>query len=407
MEKEKAFEDVSAQFFDVDGDNDFDLYVVSGGNEWPANHRMYQDRLYINTNGNFVKENNRLPKIVSSGSCIKPFDYDQDGDLDLFVGSRHTPQKYPYPGASYLLENNNGVFKDITKTIAPELSEIGMVTDALWTDFDQDGLSDLVIVGEWMPITVFRNTNKTLKKDATLFENTNGWWNSINSADFDQDGDMDYIVGNLGLNYKYKASAKEPFEIYANDFDDNGTNDIVLGYYNNGDLFPLRGRECTSLQMPFIKEKFPTYEGFGSADLVQVYGQEKLEKALHAKAYTFASVFIENLGDGKFNIVELPKQAQLSSINDIHIDDFDDDGLKDILVAGNLYQSEVETPRNDASYGLLLKNNGGHSFVPVPAAKSGILIKGDVKAIRPFRYKGKKVVLFGRNNERLDSYLVE
>ncbi|WP_025664635.1 VCBS repeat-containing protein [Aquimarina megaterium] len=406
-EKEKVFEDVSAQFFDVDGDNDLDLYVVSGGNEWPANHRMYQDRLYINTNGNFVKENNRLPKIASSGSCIKPFDYDQDGDLDLFVGSRHTPQKYPYPAANYLLENNNGVFKDITKTIAPELSEIGMVTDATWTDIDQDGLSDLVIVGEWMPITVFRNTDKTFKKDTTLFEHTNGWWNSINSADFDQDGDMDYVVGNLGLNYKYKASAKEPFEIYAHDFDDNGTNDIVLGYYNNGDLFPLRGRECTSLQMPFIKEKFPTYEGFGSADLVQVYGQEKLEKALHAKAYTFASVFIENLGDGKFNIIELPKQAQLSSINDIHIDDFDDDGLKDILVAGNLYQSEIETPRNDAGYGLLLKNNGGHSFVPVPAAKSGILIKGDVKAIRPFTYKGKKVVLFGRNNERLDSYSIK
>lgn len=401
-EKEKAYEDVSAQFFDADGDNDLDLYVVSGGNEWAAHHKRYQDRLYINTNGNFVLEKHRLPKISSSGSCIKPFDFDKDGDLDVFIGSRHTPQKYPYPGANYILENTNGVFKDITKTIAPELSEIGLVTDAIWTDFDQDGASDLIVVGEWMPITVFRNVDSTFVKDTTLFNNTDGWWNSINSADFDQDGDMDFIVGNLGLNYKYKASAKEPFEVYANDFDDNGTNDIVLGYYNNGDLFPLRGRECTSLQMPFIKEKFPTYEGFGSADLIQVYGQEKLEKALHAKAYTFASVFIENLGNGKFKIIELPQQAQLSSINDIHIDDFDHDGVMDVLVAGNLYQSEIETPRNDAGYGLLLKNKGGHNFVPIPVTESGILIKGDVKAIRSFTYKGKETILFARNNGELE-----
>lgn len=220
-------------------------------------------------------------------------------------------------------------------------------------------------------------------------------------ADLDNDGDIDYIVGNLGLNYKYKASVEEPFEVFSTDFDDNGTNDIVLGYYNNQDLFPLRGRECSSNQMPFIKEKFPTYNSFGSAKLTDVYSEEKLKEALHLKANTFASVYLENLGNGQFRMIGLPKQAQLSSINDILIKDVNKDGSKDILVAGNMYQSEIETTRNDASYGLLLLNNTKNGFTPISALESGISINGMVKGMHLIQQKNKAKIIVVRNNDAI------
>ncbi len=403
-EKDKGFEDVDGVFFDADNDGDLDLYVVSGGTEWPANHRMYQDRLYINFEGSFTRSINKLPNIHASGSCVKSFDFDSDGDLDLFVGSRVFPQKYPYSQPSRLLENSNGKFRDITELNAPELQEAGMVTDALWTDFDADGQTDLIVVGEWTPILFYKNSNGRLIKDDSVLRDTNGWWNSIAEADLDRDGDMDYVVGNLGLNYKYKASKEEPFEVYATDFDNNGTNDIVLGYYNQGNLFPLRGRECSSNQMPFLKKKFPSYDSFGSANLLQVYGREKLEEALHLKANTFSSVYLENLGQKTFVVHILPNQAQLSSINDIVIDDFDEDGAKEILVAGNLYQSEVETPRNDASIGMLLKVYDNSKFTTIRYLQSGVFLDGDVKKMRPIQLgnrKGQKAILVARNNSTL------
>ncbi|MFD1615289.1 FG-GAP-like repeat-containing protein [Gelatiniphilus marinus] len=403
-ETDKKYEDINAVFFDADNDNDLDLYVVSGGNEWKANSNMYQDRLYINANGNFKKANTKLPEIRSSGSCVKPFDFDNDGDLDLFVGGRLKAQTYPYAGTSYLLENNNGFFKDITIERASKLSEAGMVTDAIWTDFDNDNQTDLIVVGEWMAINFFKNVNGKLVLQENILPNSSGWWNTIAGADFDNDGDTDYLVGNLGLNYKYKATVNEPFEVFSTDFDDNGTNDIVLGYYNNQDLYPLRGRECSSNQMPFIKEKFPTYHSFGSAKLTDVYSAEKLSTALHLKAKTFASVYLENLGNGKFNTIELPKQAQFSSINTFLIKDFDADGLNDVLLAGNLYQSEVETTRNDASYGLLLKNSGQNKFTAIPALQSGINIKGMVKDINTIKQKNTEKILINRNNDTLVVY---
>jgi len=399
-----GFEDVDAQFFDADNDGDLDLYVVSGGNEWPVNHNKYQDRLYINNNGKFYKSESKLPQIGSSGSCVKQFDFDNDGDLDLFVGSRLLPQQYPHPGRSYLLENNNGIFKDVTESKAPQLINLGLTTDAVWMDIDNDDIAELIVVGEWMPITILKINKSVFEITDMGLQDTNGWWNSVEAADMDNDGDIDFLVGNLGLNYKYKASITEPFEVYANDFDDNGTNDIVLGYYNQGDLFPLRGRECSSGQMPFIKQKFPTYDSFGAADLSQVYGKEKLEGALHLNAKTFSSVYLENIGNGKFNSIELPKQAQLSSINDIIIDDFDADFQKDILIAGNFYASEVETPRNDASIGLVLKNIGNDNLIALTSEDSGISIDGDVKKLKVISI-GKdqtKAILVAKNNDLLE-----
>ena len=402
--EDKAFEDVDAEFLDIDNDGDMDLYVVSGGNEYLNENPMLQDRLYINDGvGNFTKNLSLLPKMRVSGGVIKAADYNNDNYIDLFIGCRQTPGQYPKVSKSYLLENKGGHFVKVTNDLVPELEEIGMVTDAIWSDYNQDGYKDLIVTGEWMGIEIFKNNgNSSFKrlKNTTLQDNI-GWWYSITAADFDNDGDEDFIAGNLGLNYKYKASKQEPFNIYTNDFDKSGSLDIVLGYHNNGELYPLRGRECTSNQMPFIKEKFPDYHSFGKANLKEVYGDRALSEAIHYSATNFASAYIENMGEGKFSVHNLPFEAQFSNINSIVVNDFDSDKNLDVLIAGNLYQSEVETPRNDAGYGLLLKGDGKGNFMALGHEKSGVYIKGDVKAMIPIKVNNTRSVIVGRNNDHL------
>ena len=402
-ENDKAYEDVDASFIDIDNDGDFDLYVVSGGNEYLQGNPLLQDRLYLNNGkGVFKPALHVLPQMYVSGGTIKQADYDNDGDLDLFIGGRQVPGLYPTIPQSYLLENRGGKFTKVNTELIPELEHIGMVTDAVWSDYDQDGRTDLLITGEWMAIEVFKNTENGFQRiKNTSFNKMVGWWYSITSADFDRDGDEDFIAGNLGINYKYKASDEEPFSVYANDFDNNGSLDIVLGYHNQGELYPLRGRECTSNQMPFIKEKFPDYNSFGKANLTEVYGVKGLSESLHYSATKFASVYIENTGGGTFITHPLPLQAQFSSINSIVVNDFDDDMNLDILIAGNLYQSEVETPRNDASYGMVLKGNGKGDFTPVDYQKSGVYIKGDVKKMKSISSKNKSSILIAKNNDYL------
>jgi hypothetical protein len=404
FQTDKDFEDVDATFFDVDNDGDLDLYVVSGGNTFPPQNKMYQDRLYINEGGKFQKSESILPRFRESGSCIKPHDFDGDGDLDLFIGGRHNPWDYPAPTVSRLLRNDGGNFTDITKKNAKDLIFLGMVTDAVWTDFDSDGDSDLMIVGEWMPITFFENNNGKFEKigdEQLAIGSQVGWWYSIEKSDIDEDGDDDYFVGNLGLNYKYKASDLEPFEVHYDDFDQSGKKDIVLSYYNFGERYPLRGRSCSSEQVPVLKEKFPSYNIFASADLETVYGGDNLANALHYSANTFANVFIENRGKGDFKITRLPNEAQVSSINDFLIDDFDQDGKKDILLAGNLYPAEIETTRNDASIGLLLKGDGNGNWQPLKAKQSGVSLPFDIKKIRKVKTANGDLYLFGVNDGRL------
>ena len=277
-----------------------------------------------------------------------------------------------------------------------------MVTDASWTDIDLDGWTDLVLTGEWMPITVLKNDGgyfKEVTNDLGL-ENTRGWWFSIESGDFDSDGDMDFIVGNLGLNYKYKASEEETFDIYFSDFDNNNTGDIVLSYYNEGEQFPLRGRECSSQQMPGIKEKFKDYESFSQATLEDVYSEKNLENSLHYQVKSFASVYLENK-DGKFITHKLPNLAQISAINQIIVEDFNLDGHLDALIAGNLHASEVETPRNDASNGLLLLGDGQGSFTAIPERESGFYVPGDVKDMSNLTIRGKEYILIAKNSDFL------
>ena len=403
--KDSAHEDMSALFEDFDLDGDMDLYVSSGGNEYDSGSMHLQDRLYINNGtGKFSKADTALPQMRSSASCVVSGDFDNDGDLDLFIGGRQQPGKYPYPGDSYILRNDSAKnvpkFTEVTNELNKEIKSIGMVTDAAWGDVNKDGRADLLIVGEWMSPTLFLNTEHGFDKQSDL-SNETGWWNSVIATDFDMDNDIDFIVGNLGLNYKYKASEQEPFEIYANDFDKNNTLDIVLGYYNYGELYPLRGRECSSNQMPMIKKKFQTYNEFGSATLVDVYGTNDLKAALHYKASNFSSSIIENKGNDGLGISPLANYLQLSSINDMVVDDFNNDGFQDVVVVGNMYGSEIETPRNDASYGMFLmgESNGGYTIVPT--SESGLFVNGDSKVVKVIRTTSGKALLIGKNDDFL------
>ena len=386
--EDAAYEDVAATFFDADGDGDLDLYVVSGGNEHAPQSKMYQDRLYFNEGGgNWRKATDELPLFRESGGTVVAWDYDGDGDQDLFVGGRHQPWSYPSPAISRLLRNDGGRFTDVTKTHAPDLIYLGMVTDAVWTDFNRDGQPDLLVVGEWMAPTLFLNEAGTLRKTTpTVIDgatgrpmDATGWWYAAHARDIDGDGDEDYVLGNLGQNYKYRADQEQPFEVYYEDFDDNGSKDIVLSYYNFGERYPLRGRSCSSEQIPELKQKFPTYDVFAAAPLERIFDPAELDESLHYAARTFASAYLENTGDGRLIFRPLPNLAQVSSINAILSDDYDGDGHLDLLIAGNLYPAEIETPRNDAGIGLLLTGDGKGNFSPMAAESSGVSLPYDVK----------------------------
>ncbi|MFT6994004.1 MAG: hypothetical protein ACJA1P_000733 [Maribacter sp.] len=405
--KEKAYEDVDALFTDVNGDGYQDLYVVSGGNAHPKNDFHYTDRLYLNDGSGGFKKGAILNGDRVSGSVVKAADYDGDGDLDMFVGGRHLPHQYPNPTASSLLINDNGQLKNQTQELAEELKDIGMVTDAIWSDYDNDKDLDLILTGEWMAITIFTNENgKLTKTKIPSLEETKGWWFSLEQGDFDNDGDMDFIAGNLGLNYKYKTDPKKPFDIYYNDFDANGNADIVLGYYNNEKHYPLRGFSCSSQQIPGLKYKIQKYDVFASLELKEVYGEDQLKNALHYKTDMFASAYIENLGDGEFKVSVLPALAQLSNINDMIVQDFNGDGFLDVLAVENLYVSEIETPRNDAGTGLLLLGNGSGTFTVNRGAEIGFFAANDAKRMAVISVGASKGILVGNNNDELQYFEV-
>jgi hypothetical protein len=401
FETDKAFEDMGSVLFDADQDGDVDLYVVSGGSEFAEGAKQYQDRLYLNDGkGNFTKS--ILPTTKSSGSCVVAYDIDGDGDLDLFRGGQVVASAYPKSPKSYLLINEKGKFVDKTDELAPGLSNNGMINSALWVDLNGDKKSELVVAGEWMPIKVFEiKEGKLVNISEELgLQNTEGWWNKIVADDLDGDGDQDLILGNLGENYKFSASIEKPFEVYAKDFDGNGTNDIFLArHYSESLLLPIRGKECTSQQMPIIAQKFPTYRSYAESDLNGILGQN-IENAMHRKAVLFSSVMLIN-DNGTFTIKRLPTEAQLSTINGVIVYDFDKDGKKDILVAGNKFDVEVETTAADASPGAFLKGMGNLDFKPVKHFESGFSVPYNVKDIQMITVQGKPVILVTSNNDKL------
>ncbi|MGO4917956.1 VCBS repeat-containing protein [Maribacter spongiicola] len=400
FESTSKYEDVGAVFFDADGDLDVDLYVVSGGNEFEQNSPTLQDRLYLNNGKGNFELTNSLPNVTESGSCVVPLDFDKDGDLDLFVGGRLIPNSYPNVPNSFLLENDKGIFTDVTQKIAPELSKIGMVTSATWNDIDGDSLEELIVVGEWMPITIFKKQGQEFINATASFNlaKTSGWWNKIVATDIDKDGDTDFIIGNLGLNYKFTASVEKPFTIYANDFDRNGTNDIFLTKHYKDRLVPVRGKECSSQQLPQISQKFRTYQQFAKADIDDIL--PNIENALKYEVQLFESIILEN-NNGELKIKPLPKEAQFSVINGIVVDDFNNDNILDILIAGNKFEVEVETTRADASIGQLFLGTENGNYKAINYLESGILLPYNVKGIEKIIIDNKTGILSAVNDDKL------
>ncbi|SOE22361.1 Repeat domain-containing protein [Spirosomataceae bacterium TFI 002] len=408
---DKNSEDIGVLFFDADGDRDQDLYVISGGNESEANSPEIQDRLYINDGkGNFQKNVAALPQMSSSGSCVKAGDFDSDGHLDLFVGGRLMPGKYPRPSASYVLQNDGkGNFKNVSSTILPDAKQLGMVTDATWTDFNGDGKQDLIVVGEFMAIQAFENKGGVLKRvaDNSGLENTEGWWNSIKSGDFDNDGDMDYILGNFGLNSQLKASVKEPITLIAKDFDGNGTLDPILCSYNMGESYPVFSKDDMSNQLTFLKSKYVSYSEFADKRITDMFSASDLKDAIQLKANTLASGYLENLGNNKFKLHELPFLSQIAPVYGISIQDFNNDKNLDVILAGNFYGTRVKYGRYDASKGTVLLGNGKGQFNALSNIESGIDLQGEMRDINSVKtVGGKRILIFARNNGPLKTYVI-
>ncbi len=405
---DSGYEDMGGVFFDADGDQDLDLYVVSGGNIYNPLTAPYQDRLYVNNSkGKFDRAPDALPIEYSSGSVVAARDYDKDGDIDLFVGGRVLPTKYPLSPESFILRNNGkGKFINSTDEVCPQLSEIGMVTSALWTDFDNDGWSDLIIAGEWMPISFFKNNKGILRKSEMnpgILSST-GWWFSLAEGDFDKDGDMDYLAGNLGLNNRFNVSDNTPLSVYGKDFDDNGMLECILTYYLNGKEYTLVNRDQIASVMPSIKKKFDNYTKFSEVDFAGIFSKNELKDVFKLAATNLSSAYIENKGAGEFVLHTLPMHAQFSVIQSIIVHDYDEDGYLDALIAGNFYNPDFMTGRYDASIGLLLKGNGKGGFFPVPPSLSGIHVTGDTRSLQKIQIAKKMAIIAGVNKGKVQIY---
>lgn len=409
LKKDTLYEDMGVLLFDADNDNDLDLYVVSGGSENSDGTAMQQDRLYLNDGkGNFKYKPDALPGTKASGSCVVACDYDKDGDLDLFVGGRVVPGSYPLAAGSYLLKNNAGKFSDVSASELPQQGKIGMVTSALWTDYDNDGWIDLMLAGEFMPITFIKNENGKLNIHSPLtIDHSQGWWNSIAAADFDEDGDIDYIIGNLGLNTRHKASPTEPLCIYAKDFDKNGRLDPVMCYYAGGKNYIYPTRDEMIKQIAAMRVRFQSYQDFASVTFEESFTKEELSDALVVKSECFESSYLENKGKGKFERKALPLQCQFAPIFGMLTGDYNGDGHADVLITGNSYSTEVSTGAYDAMTGILLAGDGKGHFKTLASNTSGFKADGDSKGIALLHTKADaNIILSANNNGDLKTYSV-
>ena len=408
----KRVEELGVLFFDADMDGDEDLYLVSGGYEFDISDSAYQDRLFMNDKGRFKEAEDALPSFLSSGSCVKAADFDRDGDLDLFVGGRVRPAYYPLPVKSYLLVNDGqGKFSMGKDGMANGLNNIGLISDALWTDYNNDGWVDLLLAGEWMPLTLLINDQGTLGESIQIGgDQAVGWWNSLASGDFDMDGDMDYVAGNLGRNSLLRASVEYPVSLYVGDYDNDNYLDLIpTTYFTNeqGELteFPFFGRIDMSKQLNRFNEIYLEHKEFGRATIQDVMSKLPDATQLLLKANFQMTSYVENLGNGEFEITPLPPEAQLAPVFAILTDDFTGDGFPDILLTGNDYGNEIREGRYDALNGLLLRGDGQGNFHPLPMQESGIIIPGDGKSlIRLSAPDGSLLVVSAQNRGPLELF---
>lgn len=408
LQKENPLvEDMGVLFFDADNDKDLDMYVVSGSYELPPGNEICQDRLYINSGrGKFARAENVIPKETANGSCVRAADFDADGDLDLFVGGRVVSGAYPTAPQSFILKNAGGKFTDVTEQVCPMLKNIGMVTDALWSDFDKDEKIDLAVVGEWMPVTFLKNTGKgfvQINKTADISNHT-GWWNSLVSGDFDNDGDIDYIAGNLGLNSNYKATPEEPMTILAKDIDQNGSLDAMLFCYMKAEdstmkSFPMHTKDDLAGQLLSIRKKYPTYQSFGTATMNELWTTKDKQDAISMQATDMQTSYIENKGNGQFTIQPLPAEAQVAPVYGMLTEDVDGDGNLNVLLTGNDYGMEPYSGRHDALNGLCLKGDGKGNFSTIPLTQTGFFVKGDAKGLATVHTAKNKDLLIGTQNQ--------
>lgn len=409
FEADAQHEDVGAEFFDFDGDSDLDVYIVSGSGEfYQQNENLLRDRVYRNDgNGGFTRMPlDFLPNDLFAGSEALAEDLDKDGDQDLIVINRNIPGKYPLGPNSVVYMNEGERFVNETKNFAEDLLNLNQMTvDGILVDLDGNNYQDLVLVGEWTSPQIFLNNGHELTLQDLSFSNLKGWWRSVNVADLDADGDQDIILGNIGMNNKYHPTDNSPLYLFYNDFDNNGIGDIVLSKGNGEKLLPVRGRECSSQQMPFILDKFNTYEEFANADLMAIYTEEGLDNAIKLEVNNFESGILWNDG-GEFEFESLPINAQFGAINDIIVKDFNHDGRLDILTAGNFYGSEVETVRYDSNYGSVLINTGERKFVSMPFDLSGLKLNSDVRDLDILKVDNQEVLFVASNNDVLRSFAI-
>jgi len=409
-EPDKRYEDWGASFFDANGDGLPDLYVASGSYAIPEGSPLFQDRLYVNRGaGRFVRDSAALPVMRTSTASVRVGDFNGDGRPDLFVGGRLSPRRYPYPARSYVLRNDGGRFTDVTEQVAPELVKPGgMITDAAWVDLDGDKRLDLVTVGEWMPIRFYHNDGSRLRdvSGTTRLPSTRGWWSSVAVGDFDHDGKTDLVVGNLGLNYSYTASRDTVFGVYAGDFRGNLGTDVVLTQRIDGKTYPLAGMVPLGQQLYQLGLKFPTYASFSTKTMDELFGQAALARALRYEVDGFASLVLHNDGGGVFSATPLPMLAQIAPIKSILVQDVDGDGNLDLLIAGNLYDAEPNTPRADAGNGLWLRGDGHGRFVPVSPRESGFLAPHNVAGLAQLRTPTGRAVLVANTADSLQAFAI-
>jgi len=401
FEEDQISEDIGALFFDADGDGDQDLYVVSGGNEYTPETSPLRDRLYLNDGtGRFTRAQDRLPNLRHSGSTVVAADFDGDGDQDLFVGGRVVPWAYGETPRSVLLENDGtGHFTDVTARVAPGLDAVGMVTDALWTDVTGNGREDLVVVGEWMPVTIFENTGGRLRRlEADGLAETHGWWNRIHPVDFDRDGDSDFVVGNLGHNTRLKASPEHPASLYVKDFDGDGSTDPVLSVYRDGKNVPFVLRDRLLDEISPLQPRVPSHEQYAGTTVSELFPASELEAAETKRVYTFSTVAVENQGGDSFALRLLPFEAQMAPMYGLHTGDLTGNGHPDVFLAGNFHGAPPNLGRMDASYGALLEGDGTGGFASVPTRRSGLQIAGEARDIVTLETPQGRLLVVAKND---------